>query len=933
MENRETYLSYLLQDKQYKYSVLEASTGEEALLLCLSEPPNLIVTDYLLPDMNGLEFLRNLKTQFSKTCPPIIFLTDQGNEQIAVQVMKNGAADYLIKRNTTKMTFVTTVKNVLENTHKAPQQANVELEKQVQEQTTELERANFELLLTLEELQVAQEELRQSNEELAISKQAIELERQHYQDLFKFAPDGYLVTDIWGTIREANLTAASLLSIQQQGLISKPLVVFIANNERDAFRRRLTQLPEMQCQEEGWEVLLMPRTGESFTAMLAVSSIHDEQGQLQGFRWLIRNISIRKQMEQKLQAALYKSETKFQQLAQNIPGAIYQYVLHPDGSDEFTDASPGCRDIYELEPHELLRDVGLVWAMIHPDDVEAVQKANALSMQTLQAFDIEFRLIPPSGCIKWVHARSNPQRQENGDLVFDGLVMDISERKQTQEKVREQAALLDVANDAIFVCNLENRILFWNQSAENLYGWTQQESLGKQAHAILYREPFPKSETGLERTIEDGSWQGELKQITKTGKEIIVASRWTLVRDESGKPKSILVVNSDITQTKQLEQQFYQTQRLESLGVLASGIAHDLNNILTPILAVAQLLQLKLPNLEQKNRQLINILEENSKRGAALVKQITAFARGAEGKRVPLQIRHIFQEIERILKSTFPKSIEISINITTSNLWTISAEPTQIHQVLMNLCVNARDAMPLGGTLTLAAENFQVDKNYAKMNLHAEVGNYVVITVSDTGCGMTQEVKERIFEPFFTTKQVGKGTGLGLSTVIGIIQNHGGFINVHSSFGKGSQFQVFLRAIEAPVTENVDRSQMVLGNGELILVVDDEAFVREIAKASLEESNYRVLIASDAIEAFSLYAQHKNEIRLVLMDIQMPSMDGFQAIRVLQQMNATIKIIVISGLVSNQKLLEANKINVQAFLSKPYTVDELLATIQSVLRA
>lgn len=258
-------------------------------------------------------------------------------------------------------------------------------------------------------------------------------------------------------------------------------------------------------------------------------------------------------------------------------------------------------------------------------------------------------------------------------------------------------------------------------------------------------------------------------------------------------PKSLFTINSDLTK-KQLSAQLYRAQRLESLGTIASGIAHDLNNILTPILIIAQLLPLKLPNHDEQNQQLLKILEDNSKRGVELVKQILSYARGAEGKRVPLQIKHLLKEIEQITKNTFPKSIEICTNIPTQDLWMVSADSTQLHQVLMNLCVNARDAMPQGGTLTISAENLFCDQSCAGLNVEAEVGDYVVITVSDTGCGIPQELLEQIFQPFFTTKDTSQGTGLGLSIVFNIIKSHGGFVKVYSKVGKGSQFQVYLPA-------------------------------------------------------------------------------------------------------------------------------------------
>ncbi len=517
--------------------------------------------------------------------------------------------------------------------------------------------------------------------------------------------------------------------------------------------------------------------------------------------------------------------------------------------------------------------------------------------------------------------------------LFEQVQAELSERKRNEEKIREQAQLLDVASDAIFVRNLEHKILFWNQAAESLYGWKTTEVLGKKATELFCGDIIPQVSEAFKMAIQQGKWEGELQHTTKDGKKVIVLSRWTLVRDNGGQPKSILTVNTDITEKKQLEAQFYRIQRLESLGTLASGIAHDLNNILSPILAVAQLLPLKLPNLDEKNQQLLKILEDSSKRCAQLVKRITSIAQSTEGKRVPLHLKPLLKEVEGIISSTFPKSIEICTNLE-QNLWTVLGDQTQIHQVLMNLCVNARDAMPQGGTLKISAENFLVDYNYARMNLEAKEGPYVVITVSDTGSGMSADVLERIFEPFFTTKEQGQGTGLGLATVLGIIKNHRGFINVSSTIGEGSEFKVYLPAIaieDEMAKQETDSSQMPKGNNELILVVDDEAFIREMTKTSLEQHNYRVLTASDAIEAFSIYITHKNEIRLVLLDIQMPSMDGLNAIRILQQMDSSIKIIAMSGLASNRKLLDVSGIGVQAFLSKPYTIRELVENIRRVL--
>ncbi|MBD2499336.1 response regulator [Anabaena azotica FACHB-119] len=509
------------------------------------------------------------------------------------------------------------------------------------------------------------------------------------------------------------------------------------------------------------------------------------------------------------------------------------------------------------------------------------------------------------------------------------LEAEILERQRVEEKLREQAALLDITTDAIIVRDLNNCIRFWNHGAEYLYGWHSHEIIGQDANKLLYKAQTLSQLQVVQKSLADcGYWQGELQQITKNGKTIIVASRWNLMCDQDGQPRSILTVNTDITEKKELESQFLRAQRLESVGTLAGGIAHDLNNILTPILTASQLLQLKLPNVDERSQQMFKTIESNTKRGAALVKQVLQFTRGVEGKRTIVQISHLFSEIKQIIQETFPKSIECETQIEPE-LWTVIGDATNLHQVLMNLVVNARDAMPNGGNLTISARNLFIDEYYARMNIHACVGPYIVISVTDTGMGIEQETLDRIFEPFFTTKEVGKGTGLGLSTVQGIIKSHNGFVNVYSEVGRGTEFKVFIPAVEATATAFTEDLELLKGNGELVLVVDDEAKILEMTRISLETYNYRVLTASDGVEAIALYAQHKDKISVVLMDMMMPSMDGISAIRALQKINSQVKMIAVSGLVTNQKL--ASSVVVKKFLAKPYTTKELLETLHSTL--
>ncbi|BAY95482.1 sensor histidine kinase [Tolypothrix sp. PCC 7601] len=541
----------------------------------------------------------------------------------------------------------------------------------------------------------------------------------------------------------------------------------------------------------------------------------------------------------------------------------------------------------------------------------------------------DFKFCDRNGCNVWAIVSGTPIFDENGEYIGGlGMITDITERKQAEEKMREQAALIDIATDAIFVTNLHNKILFWSLGSERLYGFTTAEAIEKTAQK-LFNDDASQLATAMNTTLEKGCWRGELEQLTKAGTKIIVESRWTLVQEESGQPKSILIVNTDITEKKSLEKQFLRAQRLESLGTLASGIAHDLNNIFTPILAISQLLPLRIQVVDSKTQELVEVLTKSAKRGSDLVKQILMFSRETEGKPICLQIGHLLFEVAKVITQTFPKSIEITTNIPVITLWMVKGYPTQIHQILMNLCVNARDAMPDGGTLDLSAENQFIDEIYTRMDLNAQVGNYVVITISDTGTGIPPELMDRIFDPFFTTKEPGKGTGLGLSTVMSIVKNSGGFVQVFSQESKGTKFKVYLPAIEETRDEQVSAATIPTGNQELVMIVDDEVMVQLATKTSLEQANYRTLIANDGIEAIAIYAQHQQEINVVLIDIMMPSLDGLTAIHTLKQLNPQLKIIVTSGLPTHSR--KALAAGAREFLAKPYTAADLLTTLSQLI--
>src|SRR5581483_3743019 len=382
------------------------------------------------------------------------------------------------------------------------------------------------------------------------------------------------------------------------------------------------------------------------------------------------------------------------------------------------------------------------------------------------------------------------------------------------------------------------------RGAERLYGWTAEEALGRHIRELQFRNAMQQFEEANRKVIEQGEWVGELPQRTKDGRKIITEGHWTLVGTPDRRPRSILVINADITEKKKLEAQYLRAQRMQSIGTLASGIAHDLNNVLSPILMAVRILQSRVH--DESSRRMLSLLQANAERGGEMVRQVLSFARGVEGAHALLQPAHLIKEIVKILRETLPKNIEIRADLP-ADLWAVTGDATQIHQVLMNLCVNARDAMPDGGQVRVGAENVTLDEQYTRMNLDAHPGRYVLMTVADTGSGIPPEIINRIFDPFFTTKEQGKGTGLGLATVIGIVKSHGGFVNVYSEVGNGTKFSVYLPAGESgeAASPGAERQELPFGNGQLILVVDDESAIREITRETLEAFNYRVLTAGD----------------------------------------------------------------------------------------
>ncbi|HEX3718077.1 MAG TPA: ATP-binding protein [Verrucomicrobiae bacterium] len=515
--------------------------------------------------------------------------------------------------------------------------------------------------------------------------------------------------------------------------------------------------------------------------------------------------------------------------------------------------------------------------------------------------------------------------------VLDKMVRErTSDLREANTRLGEQARLLDLARDAIIVWDLEGRARYWNKSAELLYGWTAAEAIGAKVAERYCRGPKAlEKELKAWQAVASGEWNGELRHVSKSGKDILVQSRWTLVRDSQGNPQAVLVINTDITERKELEMQFWRAQRMDSIGTLAGGIAHDLNNILAPILMIGPLLRAQID--DPSMAALIESMEHGAERGANIVKQILTFSRGGGGKKAPLQIHRLLKQVTAFIKDTFPKSIHAQL-IAPRDLWMVEGNSAELHQVLMNLCVNSREAMPDGGALKIEAQNVILDDPAAANIPNARPGRYVMLRVNDTGSGIAAEHMNRIFDPFFTTKEVGKGPGLGLSTVLGIVTASGGSVQARSDRGKGAEFVLYLPALTeslatTPATPYPEPSP---GPGELIMVVEEDSAVGAILETILITNGYRVLLTGDGDEAMELYHRYQKEIDAVLADATLEAANGKSVVHALNDLDPSAKLIPTSD-VSEDQLPTLPHSLATHLLRKPCQASMVLETLRSVL--
>jgi PAS domain S-box-containing protein len=579
------------------------------------------------------------------------------------------------------------------------------------------------------------------------------------------------------------------------------------------------------------------------------------------------------------------------------------------------------------------------WAhTIHPDDKVRTEGEIQAALRGEHEYAPEFRVVWPDGSIHHLKASSLTFRSPDGKPIrMVGINFDITELKRAEAKLLYSTQLLErtaeMAKVGGWEMDLRTSEIVFSKEMARIHELEVADATEKLENLARYYPPeaWRTVHAAMQATIAHGkSFDLESPFITAKGRQLWVRVQGSIVM-EDGKPINLRGTLQDITEKKQLEEKFLHAQRLEGIGMLAAGISHDLNNVLAPIMMAAPMLRPRLSN--PRDSKMLDHIEQSVARGAGLVKQILGFVHTTVGEFQSIQVKHIARDIVSVITGTFPKSIQFKHAVST-NLWPVLGNATQIHQVLLNLCVNARDAMPLGGTLSLKVANQRLDAVEAAAIPGAQPGAWLMLEVGDTGMGIPPEIMEQIWTPFFTTKGVGKGTGLGLSTVRSIVASHHGFIALDTQVGRGSTFRVYLPAIESEVAPAKDATPGVVASGrnEMILVVDDNAVIRDTVIGIIEEHGYRAIGCVDGVEALEQFSAQRDAISLVITDVDMPRLGGVGLIQALQKLHPDTRILAMSGQSDSGDGIPQIQTLAHAFLLKPFKPEDLLNVIHRLLQ-
>jgi PAS domain S-box-containing protein len=740
------------------------------------------------------------------------------------------------------------------------------------------------------------------------------------------SPVSVVITDPEGNITYVNPTFTEFTGYTLKEVAGKnPRLLKSGETPPEEYKR----LWQTICAGKEWHGTFHNRkkNGELYWELTSIAPIFNEHGKTTNFLSFKQDITDRKRVED----ALRKSELHYRSLFENmLDGFAYCQMVYEDGQpadfiylavNKAFENITGLKDVVGKKVTEVIPGIKAA----HPQLFEVYGRVTATGRQ--ERFELN---LVSSGV--WIDISAYSLGKGRFAAVFENITERKTAAAALLESEHRYRLLVETSPDANLI-HCDGKFIYVNPAGLKLLGATHLDQIMERPFLDFIHPKFREQVAARTRALMVEGQPAPLlqEQFLRLDGSAVDVEVTAIPITINGKPAAQVVVH-DISERNKLESQVLRLQRMENLGMLAGGIAHDLNNVLAPLLFSIEVLKDKITDVEGKH--LLESLETNVQRGAGLVKQVLTFGRGIGGDRIPIQPARIVREIRHIIRETFPKSIKFEYR-APPDLWNVTGDTTQLHQVLLNLTVNARDAMPDGGELSIELENILIDEAYTASNLEARNGPFVLIKVSDTGTGIPTEIRDRIYDPFFTTKEIGKGTGLGLSTTLGIVKSHGGFIQCYSEVGKGTTFKVYLpaNATQGAVEKATQvQTQLPRGHDELVMVVDDETVIRETAQRTLELFGYRVLLADNGAVALSLYALRQQEIAAVITDMAMPIMDGPATIVALRSMNPQVKIIGSSGLAANGGVAKAIEVGVKHFIPKPYTAESMLGALEEVLR-
>ena len=761
-------------------------------------------------------------------------------------------------------------------------------------------------------LEIAQRE--QAEEKLRLSE-------EKYRDLFENATDAMYTQDLLGNFTSANKAAGELMGVEGVKLLELNMKDVIVPDDFKIAMNNLKKKTKSGADETGPYEIRIHRLDGSVRWVEIRSRIMRKDGSPWAIHGIARDITERKLAE----AALRESEEKYRTLIEFAPDGVFVQV-----GDRIEFANSAMAHLIGAESAEALNGLRVL-DLIHPEYRELVSERIARNLELGEPVPLfEHKLVRLDGIIIDVEAVGAPISYR-GQRARQVLVRDITDRKRVEDEVKRLFAGVEQAGETILITDPAGTIQYVNPAFETTTGYSRDEALGQTPRILKSGKHDPQFYEEMWKTLVSGwIWRGQFTNRKKDGTFYEVKATISPIKDERGEIVNYVAVTRDVTGEMSLQKQLLQAQKMEAIGTLAGGIAHDFNNLLMVILGYADLLYQKLEP-KDPDRETLHAVREAARDGSDLVKRILAFSRKAESKIRPIDLNAELRRVEKLLIRTLPKMINIEL-LLADDLRTINADPAQIEQILLNLAVNAHQAMPEGGRLIIETSNVKLSEEYCKHYVETKPGQYVLLAISDTGRGIEPEVIDRIFEPFFTTKESSQGTGLGLSMVHGVVAQHGGHIRCYSEPNVGTTFKIYFPAVIHEVMADVAETREMPAFGtETILLVDDDKRVLHIATRMLKVAGYNVITVNSGQEALAAYKNHETKVDLVILDLIMPGMGGHQCLRELLAVNPQVKVLISSGYSANGPMKEVAEGGAKEFITKPYEMKELLRVVRKVL--